>query len=569
VQMPPMPRPPPVGEQEPETPGRTGQERAPAQRPDVWLGRWQPDQARLVDAFLDGVELRQSPENPVPVGRRDAGFSLTPVNARLENPSPALSCHWRVEQLHPDGSETLVLPPFRVDWPAGTHAGPAASLQQSLRTGAVYRVVLVVADGSAQATRARTLKRAVRTIDERDLAELHAFTAYRTRFTLLTSVIAQARREVPPDMRADHAENVAAILDLASALVDAQLLDLATLYSTSAEGEAERVVAERAPSARQVSDVHPDLVEALETTAPSYEQKLETVFALVTLAQAYGWAYSAHRATATRRTMDFNNRMQFYMNSVWRFFVAIRDGEPVTEAGGRATNLASRLQAEIQDFGLFLEDIHKVQIVHTVINVVLGIQALVRLAGITLTALGRFLTQAAEAGETAAQLRLMAAAGAGGGPGGMRAIVVAGAAEHVLTAEEALILVQSGVLTAQAAAGLTLAMQAVAAGKRETIEQFLARGGQIRKFPPITHIHHLLPQSQEFAKFWKAAGIDIEAAKYKVVLAPEQHLKFVHGGGPLGGDWNAAWRVFFKANPQATAPQIQAQLAAMRASFKI
>jgi hypothetical protein len=103
----------------------------------------------------------------------------------------------------------------------------------------------------------------------------------------------------------------------------------------------------------------------------------------------------------------------------------------------------------------------------------------------------------------------------------------------------------------------------------ETVEEYIARGGNIQHLAEVLHDHHLLPQ--EFRDKFAAAGIDIDQPKYLVPLSPQQHLGEVHKGA-RGGEWNAAWADFFQQHPTITPalqPAIQAKLAQLRASFRI
>ncbi|TSC23091.1 TIGR02269 family lipoprotein [Corallococcus sp. Z5C101001] len=65
--------------------------------------------------------------------------------------------------------------------------------------------------------------------------------------------------------------------------------------------------------------------------------------------------------------------------------------------------------------------------------------------------------------------------------------------------------------------------------------------------------HHIFPQAQDLARWFKARGIDIH--QYTIPIPVHVHRR-IHGGGPKGGLWNEAWREFSKANRSATPPEI-------------
>jgi uncharacterized lipoprotein (TIGR02269 family) len=62
--------------------------------------------------------------------------------------------------------------------------------------------------------------------------------------------------------------------------------------------------------------------------------------------------------------------------------------------------------------------------------------------------------------------------------------------------------------------------------------------------------HHIY--SQEFREWFTRQGIDIDA--YILPLEVEEHRRIHHG--PRGGPWNAAWRKFIIAHPNAPPEQI-------------
>jgi uncharacterized lipoprotein (TIGR02269 family) len=62
---------------------------------------------------------------------------------------------------------------------------------------------------------------------------------------------------------------------------------------------------------------------------------------------------------------------------------------------------------------------------------------------------------------------------------------------------------------------------------------------------PRLQKHHIFPQAEELARWFKARGINIH--EY-TLLIPEHVHRRIHAGGPRGGLWNEAWREFRDAN---------------------
>jgi hypothetical protein len=80
--------------------------------------------------------------------------------------------------------------------------------------------------------------------------------------------------------------------------------------------------------------------------------------------------------------------------------------------------------------------------------------------------------------------------------------------------------------------------------------------------------HHLLPRA--FAKRFARAGLDIEAAEFKVVLPAEKHILKPNGVHTnLGGNWNKQWKEFFDKYPEAERWRILKQLQKMRREFGV
>lgn len=65
--------------------------------------------------------------------------------------------------------------------------------------------------------------------------------------------------------------------------------------------------------------------------------------------------------------------------------------------------------------------------------------------------------------------------------------------------------------------------------------------------------HHIFPQQQQLARWFKLKGIDIHA--FTLFLPRSVHQR-IHSGGPAGGQWNAAWRRFQQSHEDATAEEV-------------
>ncbi len=57
--------------------------------------------------------------------------------------------------------------------------------------------------------------------------------------------------------------------------------------------------------------------------------------------------------------------------------------------------------------------------------------------------------------------------------------------------------------------------------------------------------HHIFPQQEELARWFASKGIDIHDF---TVSIPRSFHRWLHSGGPSGGQWNAAWRQFKEDN---------------------
>jgi hypothetical protein len=71
--------------------------------------------------------------------------------------------------------------------------------------------------------------------------------------------------------------------------------------------------------------------------------------------------------------------------------------------------------------------------------------------------------------------------------------------------------------------------------------------------PTITAQRHCFPQEGELAEWFARKGIDIHA--HTLLMLASEHRR-IHGGGPRGGAWNAAWRAFKEANDRVNQEEI-------------
>jgi uncharacterized lipoprotein (TIGR02269 family) len=83
---------------------------------------------------------------------------------------------------------------------------------------------------------------------------------------------------------------------------------------------------------------------------------------------------------------------------------------------------------------------------------------------------------------------------------------------------------------------------------------FRYRDGYLPAFPRLEGKlikHHLFPQAQEFAAWFKKQGINPH--DWTMVIPEHVHLR-IHRGGGRGGAWNRAWREFKNANLDRNVP---------------
>ncbi len=78
--------------------------------------------------------------------------------------------------------------------------------------------------------------------------------------------------------------------------------------------------------------------------------------------------------------------------------------------------------------------------------------------------------------------------------------------------------------------------------------------------------HHIFPQEQALALWFKRQKIDIHAFTLRV---PKSFHQWLHSGGPNGGQWNEAWRQFRRGNELATAEQMWAFAGELMSRFGV
>ncbi len=65
--------------------------------------------------------------------------------------------------------------------------------------------------------------------------------------------------------------------------------------------------------------------------------------------------------------------------------------------------------------------------------------------------------------------------------------------------------------------------------------------------------HHIFPQARDLAEWFKSKHLDIHDF---TVSLPRSFHRWLHSGGPNGGQWNEAWRQFQEKNRGATTEEI-------------
>lgn len=82
---------------------------------------------------------------------------------------------------------------------------------------------------------------------------------------------------------------------------------------------------------------------------------------------------------------------------------------------------------------------------------------------------------------------------------------------------------------------------------RVRVPYFAYRFGYLPAFPQLEGKvvrHHLFPQAEEFAEFFRIHKVDVH--KYTMLVPEPIHLR-IHAGS-RGGPWNAAWREYRRVN---------------------
>ena len=92
---------------------------------------------------------------------------------------------------------------------------------------------------------------------------------------------------------------------------------------------------------------------------------------------------------------------------------------------------------------------------------------------------------------------------------------------------------------------------------------------------PTGHVHHGLPEEAELKEWFVKQGItDIDDGRYYFDIPPEKHI-YKSGNGihtntnRAGKTWNASWKDFKKANPNATPEEIEAELDRLAELYEI
>ena len=85
----------------------------------------------------------------------------------------------------------------------------------------------------------------------------------------------------------------------------------------------------------------------------------------------------------------------------------------------------------------------------------------------------------------------------------------------------------------------------------------------VRSWEPLEK-HHIFPQ--ELAAWFKLKPIDIHA--YTIRL-PRSFHRWLHSGGPQGGQWNAAWRQFQQNNNAAGPEEIWRFAGELMSRFRV
>ena len=96
------------------------------------------------------------------------------------------------------------------------------------------------------------------------------------------------------------------------------------------------------------------------------------------------------------------------------------------------------------------------------------------------------------------------------------------------------------------------------------VRQWLAGQAAKSTTQPLER-HHLLPR--QFRSYFERAGLDINSSDYTVELPRDVHRLKPNGLHTGPDNWNALWRRFFEANPNASSVKILEHLEWMKGRF--
>lgn len=105
----------------------------------------------------------------------------------------------------------------------------------------------------------------------------------------------------------------------------------------------------------------------------------------------------------------------------------------------------------------------------------------------------------------------------------------------------------------------------------ESLYPFLAQYATLWATGRKVHIHHLLPQTESLAGWFKSKGIDIHELKFLLPMFADDHLD-IHGRGggqAFQNSWNRRWEQFKLSNENASVGQIMQFLSHLRGQFGI
>lgn len=283
---------------------------------------------------------------------------------------------------------------------------------------------------------------------------LPVFSIYSNQLILLGEIIQRIRSAIPSNFNTNHKVNIEEMLNYAQKIVESETKRL--------------VVNNKQKKARSTN---------LNKIKRFWQIKLNQVYAVCSLAQVYIWCNTLFIELSKiirgawfrffERDKDaYLITLQTYINTAQQYFKSIRSGKAPNDFAGRVRHFVSFVLRDIQKFLLFQEDLNKVRFAVGVVSLAVGMPDLIRLSGILTNSLRSFLSKAISNGVQSIKINItpmLAPAGAAalGGGGGGGAIIVAGAQTKVLTVADAIVLVNSGALSAIGSLELTLAMSSM------------------------------------------------------------------------------------------------------------